>query len=131
MSCHGLFPNESRRSVHVAAQGSISLPMEEELTDAEMREAWFKVVEAAHRGQPRPGARVAALAPCWGHLHILVYRQAAGPCSNEVVGAALHACGRDPVVSNVPCRLPSPPFVGMCQVDQELGLHVSEGIIHL
>ena len=31
-------------------------PTDEELTDTEMREAWFKLVEAAHRGQPKPGA---------------------------------------------------------------------------
>ena len=38
------------------AQGVIEAPSDEELTDTEMQEAWFRLIEAAHRGQPRPGA---------------------------------------------------------------------------
>ena len=37
------------------AQGSIAAPSEEEVLAAEVREAWFRLVEAAHRGQPKPG----------------------------------------------------------------------------
>jgi len=39
-----------------AAQGVVEAPCDEELTDTELREAWFKLIEAAHRGQVTPGA---------------------------------------------------------------------------
>jgi hypothetical protein len=47
-------------------QGSIKAAEEEEVLPAVLREAWFMVLKAAHRGKPRPGPYYTRHVSCMG-----------------------------------------------------------------
>jgi hypothetical protein len=51
---------------HLYTQGDVVPAEEEEVLPAELREAWFTVLKAAHRGKPRPGPYFERRASCIG-----------------------------------------------------------------
>ncbi len=67
-------------------QGAISAAEEEEVLPGELREAWFTILPAAHKGVPRPGPFYGRCAAGFRLLLCQGARQASGWCSVKVRG---------------------------------------------